>query len=65
MYTFVSQILNHIDLYVIYCLYICSRSLHQRTPLHVAVIEGQVCTVEYLVDNGADIRSKDENGVIT
>ena len=33
------------------------------TPLHVAVEEGQDCTVESLLDNGADIDNKDNEGV--
>ena len=35
------------------------------TPLHVAVEEGQDCTVEDLLDKGADIDSKDKEGVST
>ena len=36
---------------------------HQRTPLHVAAEAGHVDTVEYLVNNGADINFKDDDGV--
>ena len=34
------------------------------TPLHVAAEKGdRLDIVKYLVDNGADINSKDDNGV--
>ena len=39
-------------------------SLHQRTPLHVAVETAHTTIVKYLVDGGADITIKDDNGVI-
>ena len=39
------------------------QSLHQQTPLHIAVKKFHVKTVEYLVDKGADIYSKDKYGV--
>ena len=35
----------------------------QRTPLHIAAKEGHDYTVECLVQQRADINSKDENGV--
>ena len=36
----------------------------QRTPLHIAVEEGQECTVETLVEKyKADINYKDKDGV--
>ena len=38
-------------------------SLHQRTPLHVAVETAHTAIVKYLVDGGADIPIKDDNGV--
>ena len=38
-------------------------SLHQRTPLHVAAYRGNVETVAFLVDKGADMSIKNENGV--
>ena len=38
-------------------------SLHQRTPLHRAARRGHVDTVICLVEQGADINIKDENGV--
>ena len=38
-------------------------SIYQRTPLHVAVKELRVKTVEFLVDNKADINSQDKYGV--
>ena len=37
-------------------------SLHQRTPLYVAVERGHVDIVKYLVDDEADIE-KNEDGV--
>ena len=37
--------------------------LNQRTPLHIAVREGQEYTVKSLVDKGADISIKDNDGV--
>ena len=53
---------NDNDLYCIDCLYF--QFLRQRTPLHVAVEEGEECTVESLVENfKADINSKDSDGV--
>ena len=39
------------------------QSLYQRTALHIAVREFRVRTVEVLVDNKADINSKDKHGV--
>ena len=36
----------------------------QHTPLHIAVKEFQIHTMESLVANGADINSKDDHGVI-
>ena len=38
-------------------------SSHQLTPLHFAVRHGNVDIVRYLVDNGADLNTKDENKV--
>ena len=38
-------------------------SLHQRTPLQWAVIEGHMDIVKSLVVKGADINIKDKNGV--
>ena len=37
--------------------------LFQRTPLHVAAEGARVKVVEYLVDQGADINIKDNDGV--
>ena len=37
----------------------------QRTPLHIAVEEGQGCTVKFLIDSGADVIIKDNDGVST
>ena len=37
--------------------------LCQRTPLHIAVREGQMHTVERLVTEGANINIKDNDGV--
>jgi len=37
--------------------------LSQRTPLHAAASEGHEYTVKSLVDNGADVSIKDEEGV--
>ena len=36
---------------------------YQRTPLHVAVSEGQESTVKFLVDRKADLIIKDYRGV--
>ena len=41
-----------------------SISLPQRTPLHIAVKEFQIHTVDALVVNGANINSRDNYGVI-
>ena len=38
-------------------------SLYQRTPLHIAVEEGQEYTVECLVKIGADINIQDNDEV--
>ena len=38
-------------------------SFHQKTPLHKAVEKGHVSTVKCLVEEGADIHSKDKLGV--
>ena len=35
----------------------------QRTPLHRAAVAGQVDTVQYLIEVGGDINSKDDEGV--
>ena len=41
-----------------------SLSLHQMTPLHVAATKGgHKSIVQYLIDSGADINSKDDIGV--
>ena len=44
----------------------CSLSLCQPTSLtslHDAAKEGDICTVEYLVNHGADVNDTDNNGV--
>ena len=38
-------------------------SFYQQTPLHLAVRKSQEYTVKYLVNKGADISNKDNNGV--
>ena len=38
-------------------------SLNQQTPLHLAAREGHMDTVEFLINNGADINIQDNNGV--
>jgi len=38
-------------------------SLHQWTPLHVASFRGNTETVEYIVEKGADVNIKDDQGV--
>ena len=40
------------------CFFLC-----QRTPLHIAVEENKMDTVECLVKKGADINIKDDGGV--
>ena len=41
-----------------------SLSLHQMTPLHAAAAKGgRLSILKYLIDKGADINSKDYNGV--
>ena len=43
---------------------VCFLSLYQMTPLHVAAERGErIRIVNYLVDQGADINIKDNNGV--
>ena len=42
---------------------ICFAFLYQQTPLHIAARQGYVKTVECLVEKGADISIKDNNGV--
>jgi ankyrin repeat protein len=39
-----------------------ARMLQKLTPLHLAVIEGQVDTAKLLVAKGADVNAKDEDG---
>ena len=39
------------------------QSLYQWTPLHIAVREGKESTVNFLVESGANISSKDIDGV--
>ena len=41
-----------------------SVSLHQMTPLHLAVEGGRIKMVECLLDQGADINIPDDNEVI-
>ena len=38
-------------------------SPHQGTPLHWAAAEGHVDTVQCLIEKGADIKIKTDNGV--
>ena len=38
-------------------------SPHQRTPLHRAVEQGHAGTAQFLVEKGADINVKDNDGV--
>ena len=38
-------------------------SPHQYTPLHWAAERGHVDTVKFLAENGANIHSKDDDGV--
>ena len=37
---------------------------HQMTPLHLAAESGQVKSLNFLVEKGADINNQDDNGVI-
>jgi len=62
-YTIVSRFLNHVAFSTV--LNIVSTTLPQHTPLHIAVKEFQMHTVEALVVNEADINSQDKDGVIT
>ena len=39
-------------------------SFHQMTPLHRAAESGRIEVVEILIDQVADINSRDDNGVI-
>ena len=57
----ISQFLNHSNEYFIYLNF--SMIFYQQTPLHIAVKEFRMRTVEFLVDKGADINYKDNNGV--
>ena len=47
---------------IIYCLKICL-SFSQQTPMHTAAKHGNIFTMEGLVELGADINIKDNNGV--
>ena len=38
-------------------------STHQMPPLHWAADGGQVHTVKYLIDKGAEVNRKDDDGV--
>ena len=38
-------------------------SPHQKTPLYQAAAKGHVDTVQYLIEAGGDIHSKDDEGV--
>ena len=38
-------------------------SPHQRTPLHMAAEESKEGTAQFLVEKGADIKIKDNDGV--
>ena len=40
-----------------------NHSLHQRTPLHVAVEGGHLDTVKYFLEKGVDINIKESFGV--
>ena len=44
--------------------YFCTFSLHQVTPLHLAVQSNSTKMVECLFDQGADINIQDDNEVI-
>ena len=44
--------------------YFGSFSLHQMTPLHLAVESNHIKMVECLLDQGADINVQDDNQVI-
>ena len=40
-------------------------SLYQATPLHMTAKQGDLQSVKYLVHKGADVNSKDDDGVTT
>ena len=52
----ISQLLNTAIILLFY-------SLHQRTPLHIAVKEGHDDTVKCLIEQGARIEAQDNAGV--
>ena len=51
---------QHIESYFVSTV---SLSLHQSTPLHVAARRGHANIVKCLIDEGADINIKDDDGV--
>ena len=71
MYSYNAQLIHHIpELIILGELGIhggpCSNlvpSPHQETPLHWAAIEGKEGTVQLLIEKGADINVKDNDGV--
>ena len=46
-----------------YCSHKISSAFYQQTPLHLAAKEGRDYTARCLVENKANIDSKDNNGV--
>ena len=51
--------MSHFVICVCYFLFLC-----QLTPLHMAAEGGYMKIVEYLFENGADVKTTDNTGVI-
>ena len=53
----------HLDALILGYFYNCCASLHQPISLRIAARQGHADIVNLLVDNGADMSSKDDKGV--